>query len=100
MSSIAQSLAVPVTAIGPDAVIVALPADCMRSPVLLLPVELAVLAMTASFAVKETPAKDVEGPVLFAALTALPPWLLTVTPGESVRLNVSDAPPLRLMLLV
>src|SRR4051812_23735447 len=102
MFNIAQSLEVPVTAIEPDAVMLALPADCMRSPVLLLPAEAAalVLVMFALFAVIETSAKDGEGPVLLAALTALPPGLLTMTPGWSVRLNVLDGPPPRLILLL
>jgi hypothetical protein len=81
MSNIAQSLAVPVTAIGPDAVMMASPADCIRSPVLLSPLKLLVLVMAALLAVRETPAKDGEGPVELAALTAPPPGLLTMTPG-------------------
>ena len=83
MSNIAQSLAVPVTEIEPDAVIVALPADCIRRPVLLLSLELLVLVTLASLAVIDTPAKDDEGPVVLAALTAPPPGLVTVTPGLS-----------------
>jgi hypothetical protein len=72
----------------------------MRTPILLLPVELLVSVRPALFAVIETPAKADEGPVLLAALTAAPPGLMTVTPGLSVRLNASDGPPPTLMLLL
>jgi hypothetical protein len=71
MSNIAQSLAVPVTAIAPDAVIVALPADCIRNPVTLLLVGLFAFSMVASFAVRVAEPANGEGPVLLARLTAL-----------------------------
>src|SRR4051794_9820413 len=100
MSNMAQLLALPVTAIRLDALIVPSPADCMRSPVLFVPAAFLVLMMIALFAVIETPAEDDEGPVALAALTALPPGLSTVTPDSSVRLNGVEGPPPRLMLVV
>jgi hypothetical protein len=66
------------------AVIVALPLDCIRSPVWLLPVGLFALLMTIGpvvpSAVIVMGALVAVGPVVLAALTALPPGLLTVTP--------------------
>src|SRR5690349_3929653 len=103
MSNIAQELeglAAPDTLIEPDAVMVALPAACMRSPVLLAPPGTSVLVMFALFAVIETSAKGGgAGPVMLAALTALPPGLTTMTPGSSTMFRgVLFA--LKLMLLV
>ena len=85
IANIAQSLAVPATLIPPDAVIVAAPADCIRSPVLLLPAELLVLVTVALLAVRVTSAPNIGEAVLLAALTASPPGLMTVTGGRSVR---------------
>jgi hypothetical protein len=72
----------------------------MRRPVLLSPLELLVLVTLALLAVIETPAKDDEGPVLLAALTASPPGLATETPGLSKMLKGWDGPPFRLMLVL
>ena len=59
-----------------------------------------ILVTSAPLAVIETPAKDGEGPVVLAPLTAAPPGLVTVTPGLSKIPKVWDGPPERLMLLV
>jgi hypothetical protein len=81
IANIAQSLAVPLTLIPPDAVMVAAPADCIRSPVSLLPVGVLVLATVALLAVRVTSAPNIGEAVLLAALTAFPPGLFTMTPG-------------------
>ncbi|MGO9061869.1 MAG: hypothetical protein ACLQU2_31540 [Candidatus Binataceae bacterium] len=62
------------------AVMVAAPADCIRSPVLLLPL-LLVLLMVALLAVRVTSEPNMPEAVLLAALTALPPVLVTLTGG-------------------
>jgi hypothetical protein len=86
IANIASSLAVPLTAIVPDAKIVALPDDCIRSPVLLSPVELLEFVTLALLAIRVTSAPNCPGPVEFDASTASPPGLLTMTSGSSVRL--------------
>jgi hypothetical protein len=93
-STIAQiplSLWVPFTLIVVFvAVMLALPLDCIRNPLWLLPPGLAVLLMiigvaAAPFAFIAMSAPLAVVPVVLAALTALPPGELTMTPGSSVR---------------
>ena len=82
----AQSLAVPLTLIVVFvAVMMALPLDCIRSPVWLLPVGLLLLRMVTPSAVIVMGAPVAVGPVVLAALTALTPGepagMVTLTPG-------------------
>ena len=82
----AKSLAVPLKLIVVFvAVMVALPLDCIRSPVWLLPVGLLLLRMVTPSAVIVMGALVAVGPVVLAALTALTPGepagMVTLTPG-------------------
>ena len=107
-ANIAQSLAVPATLIVVFvAVMMALPLDCIRSPVLLLPLALAALLMiigssAVPFAVIEMSALKASTPPLLAALTAFPPAAerFTITPDSSVILIGCAGPALTLMGLV
>ena len=82
----AKSLAVPLKLIVVFvAVMVALPLDCIRSPVWLLPVGLLLLRMVTPSAVIVMGALVAVVPVVLAALTALTPGepagMVTLTPG-------------------
>jgi hypothetical protein len=86
-----QSLAMPATLIVVFvAVMLALPLDCIRSPVWFLPVGLLSLRMVTPSAIIEMETPVAVGPVVLAALTALipgdPGGMMTSTPGSSVRL--------------
>ena len=72
------------------AVMLALPLDCIRSPVWLLPVGLLLLRLVTPSAVIVMGALVAVGPVVLAALTALipgePAGMVTLTPDSSVTL--------------
>src|SRR5262245_36448098 len=105
-ANIAQSLAVPATLIVVFvALMMALPLDCIRSPVLLLPKGLAILLILRSGAgpvvAIEMLALKASTPPLLAPLMAVPPaGRSTITPGSSVTLIGCAGPALTLMGLV